>query len=204
MHKTLSLVLLATFAVVVFPPGVADAQDKPRIAVLEFTNKADPSWGWWRERGAAAMQDVFITELVKSGKFRVIDRERLDLIMQAKKVSLSGEVDQSTAMQMGKLLGVEYLLVGAVTEYGKTDPSAHGRGVKRLPGFGAGRSTFVAAANARIMNAETGEIVWADEARFEDSNTKVSVDGENGELMFDKVMKPVVQELAASIKNADL
>jgi curli biogenesis system outer membrane secretion channel CsgG len=143
MHKTLSLILLATFAVVVFPPAVADAQDKPRIAVLEFTNKADPAWGWWRERGAAAMQDVFITELVKSGKFRVIDRERLDVIMQAKKVSLSGDVDPSTAMQMGKMLGVEYLLVGMLTEYGKTDASAHGRGVGSLPGTRTGRSTFV-------------------------------------------------------------
>jgi curli biogenesis system outer membrane secretion channel CsgG len=52
---------------------LAQAGDKPRIAVLEFQIKADKQW-WWH--GAAdAAQDVFVTELVKSGKFRVIERE---------------------------------------------------------------------------------------------------------------------------------
>ena len=48
--------------------------------------------------------------------------------------------------------------------------------------------------NARLFNVNTGEIVWADEARNEDSTTKVSVGGFGGgvddEHMFDKVMKP--------------
>ena len=104
---------------------------------------------------------------------------------------------------------INYLLTGSVTEYGRTDAGAHGRGVGRLPGFSGGKSTFVAAANARIFDVSTGEILWADEARAEDSNVKVSVGGfgggvDNDQRMFDKVMKPVVLELVASIKSADL
>ncbi len=209
MKRTQFLAVCTLVALALAAVSPAFAQDKPRIAVLEFENKANASWGWWRDRGAEAMQDVFVTELVKAGKFRVIDRERLDALMREKNLSLSGDVDPSTAVQAGKLLGVEYFLVGAVTEYGKTDAGAHGRGIGRLPGFRAGKTTFVAAANARIINAETGEIVWADEARGEDSKVNVSVGGFGGgvdrdERMFDKVMKPVVQELTASIKAADL
>ncbi|MDI9632181.1 MAG: CsgG/HfaB family protein, partial [Acidobacteriota bacterium] len=79
---------------------VASAQStKPRIAVLEFKNKADNQW--WYHGGAAAMQDVFVTELVKSGKFRVIDREQLAALMQEKNLSLAGDIDPATAIKAG-------------------------------------------------------------------------------------------------------
>ena len=206
MKRALILTVCTVLALAAAAPGFA--ADKPRIAVLEFENKAEAS-RWWTDRGAEAMQDVFVTELVKSGKFRVIDRERLDALMREKNLSLSGDVDPSTAVQAGRLLGVEYFLVGSVTEYGRTEAGAHGRGIRRLPGFRAGKTTFVAAANARIINAETGEIMWADEARAEDAKVNVSVGGFGGgvsqdERMFDKVMKPVVEELTASIKRSDL
>jgi curli biogenesis system outer membrane secretion channel CsgG len=195
---------LAMVAAVWTPASAAG--NKPRIAVLQFQNKADNQW-WWHG-GADAAQDVFVTELVKSGKFTVIEREQINAIMQEKGLTQSGDVSASTAMQIGKLLGVQYMLAGAVTEYGNTDKGAHGRGIGRLPGFNAGKRTFTAAMNARIFNVSTGEIVWADEARNEDSSVKVSVGGFGGgvddERMFDKVMKPTIQQLVASIKAADL
>jgi curli biogenesis system outer membrane secretion channel CsgG len=199
------LAVCGALALSVLAPA-AQAGDKPRIAVLEFANKADNQW-WWHG-GAAAAQDVFVTELVKSGKFTVIEREQIQAIMQEKGLTQSGDVSAATAMQIGQLLGVQYMLAGAVTEYGITESGAHGRGVGRLPGFNAGKKNFVAAMNARIFDVSTGEIVWADEARAEESSVKVSVGGFGGgaddERMFDKVMKPVIQELTASIKAADM
>ena len=208
MKRALILSVCAVLALAAASPLLA-ADEKPRIAVIEFVNKANSGWHWWNDRGAAAMQDVFVTELFKSGKFRVIDRERLDAIMREKNLVLSGDIDPSTAIELGKLLGVEYFLTGSVTEYGETDTGVHGAGRRGLPGFRAGKKTFVAAANARIIDAQTGEILWADEARNEDSNMNLSIGGfgggvENDERMFDKVMKPVVQTLTASIKAADL
>jgi curli biogenesis system outer membrane secretion channel CsgG len=201
MKRGLSLVLFAMVLVALTAPAAwAQKSEKPRIAVLEFTNKADNQY-WWHG-GAAAIQDVFVTELVKSGKFRVIDRERLDALMREKNLSLNGDIDPSTAVRAGKLLGVEYFLVGAVTEYGQDKAGGSGFGVS------VSRKKFTGAANARIINSETGEIVWADEARAEEKSGKVSVMGIGGgvddERMFDKVMKPIVQQLASSIKAADL
>ncbi len=140
---------------------------KPRIAVLEFKNKADNQW--WYHGGAAAAQDVFVTELVKSGKFRVVEREQLEALMKEKGLTLSGDVDPKTAVRVGKLLGVNYLLTGAVTEYGNTDVSGGGGGVF------AGKRKFVAALNARLIDTSTGEIAWADEASQEESSVRVSV-----------------------------
>jgi len=203
--RLLSIVALAAL----FVPAIASAaSNKPRIAVLRFVNKSDAG-GWWGNGGAEAMQDVFVTELVKSGRFRVIDRERLDALMREKNLSLSGDVDPATAVKAGKLLGVNYFLTGAVTEYGAQGTSVGGPGIGRLPGFSAGKKTFVAAANARVINAETGEIVWADEARGEDSHMRLRIGGFGGgvdydQRMFDKVMKPVIGQLVASLKAADL
>ncbi|HEY7214368.1 MAG TPA: CsgG/HfaB family protein [Thermoanaerobaculia bacterium] len=209
MKRISTLVLCAALLLAIFAvPSLSRAasSDKPRIAVLEFKNKADNQW-WWHG-GAEAAQDVFVTELVKSGKFRVVEREQLEALMREKGLTLSGDVDPSTAVRVGKLLGVNYLLTGAVTEYGVTDKSAHGSGIGRLPGFGAGKRTFVAALNARLIDTSSGEIVWADEASAEESSVKVSVGGFGGgvddDRMFDKVMKPCIQKLTASLKAADL
>lgn len=187
------------------------ASDKPRIAVLEFKNKADNQW--WYHGGAEAAQDVFVTELVKSGKFRVIEREQLAALMQEKNLALAGDIDPSTAVRAGKLLGLDYLLTGSVTEYGVTQTGVNtpGVGTRRgwVPGVNVGKNNFVAAMNARLIECETGEIVWADEGRGEESNARVHVGGfgggvDNDTRMFDKVMKPIIQQLVASMKAADI
>jgi curli biogenesis system outer membrane secretion channel CsgG len=201
--STLALCALALVALVLVPVLSAAQKgggEKPRIAVLEFKNKADNQW--WYHGGAAAAQDVFVTELVKSGKFRVVDREQLEAMMQEKHLTQSGDIDPKTAMKLGKILGVNYLLTGAVTEYGNTDVSGGGGGVS------AGKRKFVAALNARLINASTGEVLWADEASQEETSVRVSVFGIGGGVddnrMFDKVMKPCIQKLVASLKAADI
>lgn len=199
MKRTLVLMMLSVFVLALLP-ATTMAAEKPRIAVLEFKNKADNQW--WYRGGAEAAQDVFVTELVKSGKFRVIDREQLSALMREKNLSLSGDVDPATAVRAGKLLGVEYFLTGAVTEYGNTSKGGSGFGVS------VKKKKFVAAMNARLIDTETGEIVWADEGRAEQGSAKVRVFGVGGgvddERMFDKVMKPVISDLTASLKAADI
>src|SRR3954462_2191658 len=145
MKRTQKLLLSAGLAAALLVPALAVAKGgkegntKPRIAVIEFKNKADNQW--WYHGGAAAAQDVFVTELVKSGKFRVVEREQLEALMKEKGLTLSGDVDPSTAVKVGKLLGVNYLLTGAVTEYGNTNVGGGGGGVF------AGKKKFVAALN---------------------------------------------------------
>ena len=208
MKRAFTLVVCAVLALASAASLVwaKETGGKPRIAVLEFTNKAHNQW--WFDNGAAAAQDIFVTELVKSRKFTVIEREKINAIMQEKGLTVSGDIDPKTAMQIGKLLGVNYMLTGALTEYGNTDTNAHGPGVGRMPSFGVHKREFVAAMNARLINVSTGEIVWADEARKSESSSSVSVGGFGGgvhdDRMFDKVLKPIIQELIASLKAADL
>jgi len=183
--------------------GLASAgEGKPRLAVLEFGHKALNSQ-WWGSGGAA--QDMFITQLVKSGKFTVVDRERLAALMQEKNLSLSGDVSAATAVQAGKLLGVEYMLVGDVTEFGEqTNKAQVGWGI----GVDVRKKKFIAALDVRLLSVMTGEILWAETGKKEESSSNVYVAGIGGgvddERMFDKVLRPIVEELSGKLTAVPL
>lgn len=194
--------VVSMLALLLAASQVLAAEGKVRIAVLEFGHKALEAR--WTNAGEAA-QDMFITELVKSGKVTVIDRERLDALMREKNLSLAGDIDPRTAVQAGKLLGVEYILFGNVTEFGEETAGAQvGWGI----GVDVKRKKFVAALDARLVSTTTGEIVWADKARKEESNVKVFVMGSGGGVndrrMFDKVLSPCVEELSKKLIALEL
>ncbi|MDL2718824.1 MAG: CsgG/HfaB family protein [Acidobacteriota bacterium] len=190
-------------------PAVLAQGNKPRVAVLEFKNKASHYTWTWYEAGRGA-QDMLVTELVKSGKYRVIEREQLAAIMQEKGLSLSGDIDPRTAVKFGKMLGVEYLIAGAVTQLGTTDRGASVPGglLRGLPSVNVRSQKAEAAVDARAFSTSTGEIVWADTAKDESSDASVFVAGAGGGASdhgkVDKILRPVVQKLASSFAKADL
>jgi hypothetical protein len=130
--------------------------------------------------------------------------------MQEKHLSLSGDIDPKTAIQFGKMLGVEYLIAGAVTELGVTDRNARVPGglLRGLPSVSVRSQKMEAALDARAFSTSTGEIVWADTAKDETSDSSVYVAGAGGGAndrnKVDKLMRPVVQKLAASLAKAGL
>ena len=178
---------------------------KPRVAVIEFKDKT--SRYTWYQAGQAA-QDMFVTELVKTGKNRVIDREQLDAILREKNLSLSGEIDPKTAVRAGKLLGVEYLITGALTELGVADRGARVPGAFGLPSVRVGSQKMDASIDARMISTTTGEIIWADTAKETTSDASVFVAGAGGGVddkrKLDRVLRPVVVKLAESMGKASV
>lgn len=198
-----SLVAALGLAAALAPSAALAA--KPRVAILEFKDKTSHYYSWY-EAGRAA-QDMFVTELVKSGKYRVIDREQLAALMQEKNLSLSGDVDPKTAVKAGKLLGVEYFITGALTELGVANRGARVPGFGGLPSVRVGSQKMDASIDARLINTTTGEIVWADTAKEETSDASVYVAGAGGgvedQRKLDRVLRPVVVKLAASMAKAE-
>jgi curli biogenesis system outer membrane secretion channel CsgG len=193
-------------ALLVILSAAAVFAQKPRVAILEFKNKSAMHGYWWDDRVGAAAQDMLLTELVKSGKYSVIEREQISAIMQEKGLALSGDLDPSTAMKIGKLLGVQYLVTGSVTEFGSTVKEAEGGWGYS---FGAKKTDFVSALDARMFSVNTGEILWADTASKSETSFNLKIFGSGGgverdDRMFDKVLRPVVKDLAASMMKADL
>lgn len=198
---------ITTLAVLLFAmaPLAAAEAPKPRIAVLEFKNKAEGyAWQWYRAGEAA--QDMFVTELVRRGNFRVMEREQLAAIMEEKHLSLSGDIDPKTAVKLGKMIGVEYLIAGAVTELGVADRDVNvpsGLFGGRLPSVNVRSQKMDAAVDARAFSTSTGEIVWADSAGESTSDSSVYVAGAGGGVedhrKLDRLLRPVVVKLADSL-----
>src|SRR5205814_9691760 len=103
--------------------------------------------------GAEQAQDVFNTGLLTTEKFLVTRREWTDSILKAKCFSLAGAADPKIIIKMGKLLGVQYLMMGDLTEYGnKVAGSAGSAGIGNLPSFTVHKKIFVASMGARLFN----------------------------------------------------
>jgi curli biogenesis system outer membrane secretion channel CsgG len=190
-----ALAALAALPLLAAPPAA-----KPRVAVLEFVDKVS-TYGWYQAGRQA--QDMMVTELVRSDAYRVIEREKLQALMQEKNLTLSGNIDPKTAVQAGKLLGVEYLVTGSVTELGVTDKGANVPSMFGMPSVNVRTQKMKAAFDARAINTTTGEIVWADSASDTNSDASVYVAGAGGGVndrnKLDSIVRPVVKKLADSL-----
>ena len=196
MDRAYRSMLLAI--VLVFATG-AVVMAQPRVAVMDFENKSQ--YGGWRlGRGAA---DILTTELVKIGKFDVMEREQLLAVIQEQNLGAAGRVDPSTAAQIGKIVGVSYIITGAVTEYGQSRHGGGGGGVN------VGKKGYHATVDIRMVDATTSRIVFADSASESKSTMNVRVFGIGGGESFNEkrateVMRTAIQKLVTQLGGLTL
>jgi carboxyl-terminal processing protease len=67
-----------------------------------------------------SLTDVSISELVKIGKYTVIDRSNRDKILAEQGFQQSGCVEDKCMVEAGRLLGVGKIVVGSITKIGQT------------------------------------------------------------------------------------
>lgn len=64
------------------------------------------------------MADMLVTSLVKSGRYRVIERQEIEKIINEQQLGQSGMVTAQSTAKVSQLLGVEIAIIGNVTEFG--------------------------------------------------------------------------------------
>lgn len=84
-----------------------DVSKVQRIGVLTFEYGAHPAFG---------AEDIFAKHLLGRG-YQVIERTRLESVMAEQKLSLTGMLNPGTAKGVGKILGVDAVMVGQVTSF---------------------------------------------------------------------------------------
>ncbi|RKY81322.1 hypothetical protein DRQ07_04465, partial [candidate division KSB1 bacterium] len=115
---------------------------------------------------------MLVTVLVKNGKYRVIERQEISKIMEEQNLGQSGRVTEQSAAKIGKLLGVELAVFGAVTEFGYSKSKTGGR-IKGVA-VGVSKQKATVAVDVRIVNTTTGEILAADNVRKEETTSGLS------------------------------
>jgi len=216
------------------PPATVPASQKLRICVLDFP-VAKGAWeGWgvsgWANQNAqisSSLQEIMTTELINQakGKYALIERERLESVLAEQKLGAGGLVDEETAVQMGKLLGVRYMITGKVTRfaYKKSGYSSGWLGTMAasiIPGVGLVASgaamaagsinvqkvSFAGRLDIRIIDVQTGEILAAvsEDGKVADYGVKVA--GAGNEVQYDgelvnKLFEPIAQKLAEKVSG---
>ena len=85
---------------------------KQRIAIIDFENTS-PHGG---RKFGSAVADRLISLLVKSGRFVIVERSRIQKVLQEQAMGQSGAITEATAPQVGKLLGVQAIITGTILE----------------------------------------------------------------------------------------
>ncbi len=148
------LLLLATLTVA----GAAVAKDRATVAVLDFTNETRAHW--WQTDVGRELGGMLANELVSTGAFKVVERNKLDSVLSEQDLGASGRVSKSSAARMGKVTGAQYLITGNVAAYDEnTKGTGGGIGFKGIS-IGGKSSKAYLAIDLRVVNATTGEVEY--------------------------------------------
>ncbi len=188
------LLLVLSAAFVLACPWGAEAQGqgarRPRIAVLDFEygtirGNAQAIFGTDADVGRG-ISDLLVTTLVNEGSYSVIERAALDRVLAEQNFSNSERADPSSAARLGRILGVDAIIVGTITQFGNDTRTTGLGGVgSRLSGGALGganvsRTKAIVAINARIVNVDTAEVLVVAEGRGESSRSSTSLLGGGG------------------------
>ncbi|OFV97808.1 MAG: curli production assembly protein CsgG [Acidobacteria bacterium RIFCSPLOWO2_12_FULL_54_10] len=182
----MSPVLLAFFAT------LSLAQNKPRVAVLDFEyatvqDSVASIFGTNMDIGKG-IADLLVEDLVKSGAYSVIERKAIEKIMQEQNFSNSDRADPASAAKIGQLLGVDAIILGSITQFGRDDKSTNvGGGMLGglggrfgVGGVGKKESKAVVAITARMVSTDTAEILAATSGKGESKRSGTSLIGTGG------------------------
>ena len=156
----------AIACLMVFCAGARGQEEalKKRAAVLNFDNPdvgADAPSGLFgadEENVGQGVSAMLIQKLVQGGKYTLIDRSALEKLLKEQSEAESDRVDAyGLATRIGRLLGLDAMIVGAITRYGPESKLANSGG----GGFGVHtrKSKAYVEITAEVLNISTGAIM---------------------------------------------
>ncbi len=109
-----------------------------RVAIMPF-NAATELVG-------ASVSDMFVTELMRTRRYTLIERGQIGLVLSETELVMSGLSD-SDAIAVGRMMDAEGVILGTVDEYGT---------VARR-----GRTYPVVGASIRLIDCNSGRVMWS-------------------------------------------
>jgi curli biogenesis system outer membrane secretion channel CsgG len=143
---------------------------------------------WWEQNWdiGAGVSDLLVKNLVEDGRYSVIERRAMDAILNEQDFSNSDRVNSSTAAEIGKILGVDAMIIGSITQFG-TEKKKTGIGgfLGSVGGFGGGdvgtsEGKAKVAVDARIIDINTGEILAVADGEGESKRSGLMLGGIGG------------------------
>jgi curli biogenesis system outer membrane secretion channel CsgG len=166
-------------------------QEKRRVAILDFQygtvmTSVQALFGTNVDVGRG-ISDLLIDRLLKQGTYRLIERRDIGKIIGEQNFSNSDRADAASAAKIGKLLGVDTVVIGDITQFGRDDKSTGivGGAMSRWDKYGVGKigvknAKAVVAITARLIDVNTGEILASETGKGESKRSGTNLLGGGG------------------------
>jgi len=178
---------IAIVLFLVFLVGAAQAQQKKRVAVMNFDyatvrTYVQSLFGSDQDIGKG-IADLLVDRLVQDAQYSVIERKELDKIIAEQNFSNSDRADPSSAAKIARVLGVDAIIIGSITQFGRDDKSTNigGGALGNVTGrFGLGgvhksQASAVVQITARMINTSTAEILASCSGKGESSRSGTGI-----------------------------
>lgn len=147
----------------------AGINDYPTVAVLDFGLKANASPELILE-SSAIVTDKVEEMLLDSGRFNIVDRQKIDAVIAEQANGMSGLYDSATAARVGGILGAEYMVVGNVNGLSARS-SKIVIGDSRIGEAGNSKCTVTARITVRVIEVATSRVMTIASGCGESSRT---------------------------------
>jgi len=135
-----------------------------RVAVMPFKAETDLV--------GLAVSDQVVTELLRTGRYELIERSQMTQILGEHELALAG-VSAGRAAEVGAMLGADGVVIGTVAEYqkiavrGKTYPSV--------------------AIACRLIDTKTGKVVWSVDVAGRADTSSISLAQHSRNIIHDMI-----------------
>lgn len=193
MKRFFSSLLLVSLTLALAYPASAQGEKtiKRKVAIGRFSNETQYGKGIFYDKDNDPMRkqalDILSSKLAASGKFILLERDDLDVL-----VSEAGS-------GMNKI-GADYIILGSITEFGRKN-----QGEEKI--FSSTKTQIVeAGVSLRLVEANTGLIIYSDEAKgFAETTSKqtLGIGGSAGydATLSDKAISSALSQLVENIIN---
>ncbi len=137
----------------------AYSQPRTRVAVTAFENKVRMPWWDASWRIGEGLAEMLTTELLATGRFVVVERQAAADVVGEQALAQSGLVRRETGAPTGQLLGAQYVVRGAITQF-EEQASGGSVGMQTNRAAIAGRaSNGHVGLDIRLIDTTSGQIV---------------------------------------------
>ncbi len=175
MKKLLLGMAIAVAGITAAGGAFAAGDGRPVVGVAEFTNQSAAAW--WSGGVGWELSGMLSNELSSSGDFHVVERQKMQNVLEEQNLAASGRVASGTGAKIGKLTGAQYLVTGTVTAYQENTSSTGGGLSFKGIGLGGKSSEAYLAVDLRVINTTTGDVDFSRtvEGRSKSSGVAVGV-----------------------------
>ncbi len=129
-----------------------------------------------------AVSDQVLTELLRTGRYDLLERGQMAQVLGEQELALSG-LSAGKAAEIGAMMGADGVIIGTVSEY---ENVAQG-----------GRTVPVVGVSARLIDAKSGRILWSADLSQKAPGASVTL-SEHSRRVVHELIAGVFQKLGAT------